>query len=278
MPLPSVSDRIKELPGQALRTMFAGIGQLLLAADKARAQIMGSVDAPAQRPARDAGRPAQGGERPAQEAVSPAVSGTRPAGPARARRPAAARQTPDRGDVRWRSLDKTGNVRLLSDGDGELADAAHPAPAAVAEPAPAPAGAEHTGAEPAVPEAAELTVPEPGQLAEREPATVAEPGPAQLAVPEPAELAEPTPAVVAEPTPAVVAEPEPAEPAHAAAAPEALPVPGYDQLSVASLRARLRVLDTAQLRTLLGYEQAHQNRADVITMFERRIAKLEAGG
>jgi hypothetical protein len=55
-------------------------------------------------------------------------------------------------------------------------------------------------------------------------------------------------------------------------------VAGYDQLSVASLRARLRVLDVAQVQTLLDYEKAHQSRADVVTMFERRIAKLEQGG
>jgi hypothetical protein len=45
---------------------------------------------------------------------------------------------------------------------------------------------------------------------------------------------------------------------------------------VASLRARLRNLDVTQLRELAGYERAHAGRADVITMFERRIAKLEA--
>ena len=39
MPLPQVSDRIKELPGQALRAVFTGVGQLLLAADKVRAQL-----------------------------------------------------------------------------------------------------------------------------------------------------------------------------------------------------------------------------------------------
>lgn len=63
----------------------------------------------------------------------------------------------------------------------------------------------------------------------------------------------------------------------AAAAPEpaGLPVPNYDQLSIASLRARLRALDTAQVRDLLDYERAHAGRANVITMFERRIAKLE---
>jgi hypothetical protein len=52
-------------------------------------------------------------------------------------------------------------------------------------------------------------------------------------------------------------------------------VPNYDELSIASLRARLRALDAAQVRDLLDYERAHASRANVITMFERRIAKLE---
>jgi len=42
------------------------------------------------------------------------------------------------------------------------------------------------------------------------------------------------------------------------------------------LRARLRNLDVTQLRQLIEYESAHADRADVITMFERRIAKLQA--
>ena len=54
------------------------------------------------------------------------------------------------------------------------------------------------------------------------------------------------------------------------------PLPNYDELSIASLRARLRNLDLTQLRQLASYERAHAARADVMTMFERRIAKLEA--
>ena len=54
------------------------------------------------------------------------------------------------------------------------------------------------------------------------------------------------------------------------------PLPNYDELSIASLRARLRNLDVPQLRKLIEYESAHAARADVITMFERRIAKLQA--
>ena len=57
------------------------------------------------------------------------------------------------------------------------------------------------------------------------------------------------------------------------------PFPNYDQLSVASLRARLRGLDLAQVRQALRYEKAHGSRSDVITMYERRIEKLrEMGG
>ena len=99
-------------------------------------------------------------------------------------------------------------------------------------------------------------------------------------------MAEPDNAAVAEPAPAA-AEPVPAEPAPAEPAPADslatppggtdLPVPGYDELSVASLRARLRFLDAAGVRTLLEYEKAHQGRAAVITMFERRINKLDEG-
>lgn len=54
-----------------------------------------------------------------------------------------------------------------------------------------------------------------------------------------------------------------------------LPVPGYDGLSLASLRARLRGLDVGQVRMLADYERGHAARSDVLGMFERRIVKLE---
>ncbi len=56
-----------------------------------------------------------------------------------------------------------------------------------------------------------------------------------------------------------------------------LPVPNYDDLSIASLRARLRNLSAEQLTALVEYEKGHAARPDVITMFERRIAKLAEG-
>ena len=68
-------------------------------------------------------------------------------------------------------------------------------------------------------------------------------------------------------SPEASAAPEPAEAA-------ALPLPNYDELSIASLRARLRNLSADQLTVLIAYEKGHADRADVISMFERRIAKL----
>ena len=39
MPIPQVTDRIKEAPAVVLRAVFAGIGQVLMAVDKIRAQM-----------------------------------------------------------------------------------------------------------------------------------------------------------------------------------------------------------------------------------------------
>lgn len=75
--------------------------------------------------------------------------------------------------------------------------------------------------------------------------------------------------------PEAAAEAPAAEGAVPGAAAAGLPVPNYDELSIASVRARLRALDAAQVRDLLDYERAHASRANMITMFERRIAKLE---
>ena len=77
---------------------------------------------------------------------------------------------------------------------------------------------------------------------------------------------------------AAAREPAAAKPAPSAAAgAPAAPIPGYDDLSVASLRARLRGLDAAGVRALLDYEKANARRDDVITMFERRLSKIENG-
>jgi hypothetical protein len=211
---PQVSDRIKEAPAQALRGVFAGIGQLLLITDKLRNKT------PAQAP------------------------------PARAPQPSAPRPDPDppvpTADevTKARDTDQTGNVRLLTSeeaGSGSTAPAVD-ATATVSEDAAAAGEAAAAGAAAAAGEAAAAE--------QAAPVTDAEPG---------------APVTDAEPgAPVTDAEP-------------GVPLPNYDELPIASLRARLRNLDAAQVKQLAEYERAHAARADVIAMFERRMAKLEAG-
>ncbi|GAB2946304.1 hypothetical protein ACFMQL_09000 [Nonomuraea fastidiosa] len=89
---------------------------------------------------------------------------------------------------------------------------------------------------------------------------------------------------VAAPEPAAATEepakaPEPAaapEPATAAKVDLAEPLPGYSQLTIASLRARMRGKSAEQISAFLEYEKATTARPEVIRMFENRLAKLQA--
>src|SRR5215468_3349430 len=62
MPIPQVTDRIKEAPAVALRAVFAGIGQLLMAVDKIRAQMQeqAASSAPPSQQRPSAGQPPPG--------------------------------------------------------------------------------------------------------------------------------------------------------------------------------------------------------------------------
>ena len=212
-----VSERVKEAPAQALRAVFSGIGQVLLVADRIKSR---------------AAEPERARPAPAERLPQPTA-------------------TTVRDETRWRSLDETGNVRLIPGEDTPKSEAARtiePEPAGAPEPAAA--------AEPAVaPESPDM--PEPTALSES--AVEAE----SAHLPELADAPEQaaTGSAPAQETPAT-----------------SLPVPNYDNLTVPSLRARLRNLDSVQLHTLLDYEKAHAGRTDVLTMFERRIAKLESDG
>lgn len=228
MRLLDATDHIRLAPVRALRAVFSGVGQLLLAADRLREEdarqdqesgqgpqdTLASWDGglspsvrllsptgmpvPSSRGARSApggksglaadGKPQRGGD---------GRTGGRPrrtAQPGRSGRHRNAAEPP-----RFRSLDLTGNVRMLSDQD--VADLA----------------------------AEQLD---------------------QTAFP-PAESQPPAPPSAA------------------------LPIGGYDDLSLPSLRARLRNLGAADLRDLIAHERSHANREDVVAMFERRIVKLE---
>ena len=223
MPLPQVNERIKEVPAQALRAVFAGIGQVLLVADKIRnravEQVSGTTAATtttaATAPPREA-PPTAPAAAPSTAPAEPQAETTQ-AEPQAKTTPAEPQAEPD--GARRRSLDETGNVRLISP-DDEAAE-----PAASAPPTP------------------DITAPG----SDAPPANQAPVAPQAPAAPEATE-------------------------------PGALPLSNYDELTIASLRARLRVLSPSQISILLEYEKVTEGRPAVITMFERRLAKLEQEG
>jgi hypothetical protein len=232
MRVPQVSDRIKEVPAQALRGVFAGIGQVLLITDRLRNKTPANQQVPqARRPERSetaaAASAAASADTAAEASADTAAQAPKAAPTSKAERAAPAEA---------RDFDKTGNVRLLGGtgaGASDVAKITHVE--ASAEAAEAAVTDEAAGS-------AEATAPEAGAAAPEADVEAAE------------------------------ADVEAAEAGVAADA----PLPNYDELSIASLRARLRNLDVAQVRQLAEYERAHAARAEVIAMFERRIAKLEA--
>jgi hypothetical protein len=221
MPIPQVTDRIKEAPAVALRAVFAGVGQLLMAVDKIRTQMQEQATSPA----------------PGQQ------------------RPSAAQ--PPQGQA-----DGASNVTVL------------PERATPAKPGAGPGGAK-AGAATKPGAAAKPSVgTKQGAAAKPAAGTKKSAAGSKSAAPKTKPSAPAKPAGV----PATAREPAVAKPAPAAAtvAPAA-PIPGYDDLSVASLRARLRGLDAADVQALLDYEKVNARRDDVITMFERRLSKIENG-
>jgi hypothetical protein len=53
-------------------------------------------------------------------------------------------------------------------------------------------------------------------------------------------------------------------------------MPGYDELTLAQLRAKLRTLSVEQLGGLLEHEQRHENRAAFVTMLGNRITTVRS--
>lgn len=220
MRVPQVNERVKEAPAQALRAMFAGIGQLLSATDKLRgklAQAPATTETAAKAPEKAPETAAANGAAAAPEAAVTTETVT-------AETPAPETTAPE-----------------------TTAEAAAPAAPEPEAPTPdlTPAGGGHV----------KLISPEP-VVEEAPPVTAAEPAVAEAVPAEPGTVAEPA---VAEVTPAAE-----------------LPLANYDSLTIASLRARMRNLSVAQLGQLIAYEKAHAARADVLAMFERRVAKLES--
>jgi hypothetical protein len=194
MGIPQVPEQVRRAPTLALRAVFAGIGRILMSADRP-----------------EAGSTQEAGSAAAEGAVAGRTAAESAAGSGLDQRQRAPRwhqgpgaRAPAQPNSRWRSLDQTGNVRLLSASDDDDGDSP-------------PAGNVDAG-------------------------------------------------------------PMAAGPVPAAASMPVLPLAGYDSLSLASIRARLRGLDVSQLKVLLDYEATNAERPEVLGMFERRIEKLESGG
>ncbi|MBV9380708.1 MAG: hypothetical protein JOY82_01705 [Streptosporangiaceae bacterium] len=253
MRVPQVNERVKEAPAHALRAMFAGIGQLLLITDRLRNRSSGAEQA----------------EAPADEAT-PAEAAT-PAGtaaPAEAGGPAEAAPA---------------EAREEAPGGSTATAPVAPEPAVTADAAPAPAA---TATEPAAKRSAPVKPAEPAKPAKpARSARAARPAAKETAPPSgnvrllsPQEQqAQAAAAAASAAVPAAETTPGAEAPSGPGTTPAAgPPLPNYDELTIASLRARLRNLTVAQVRELAEYEKTHADRAEVIQMFERRITKLES--
>ncbi len=229
-------------PVRALRAVFSGVGQLLMAADRFREED--KLRAQAETGTHDDDDRSRPLDEPSQPRLlkitgnaEPTTAGTTTAGTTG--KGTAKRVTRKPGSApaheRFRSLDSTGNVRVLSEQD--KADLAED---------------ELNRHQPVSPTTSftEATTP-PGHEA-----------PDYQAPEEPDQEES-----------GVLSRAEPVSPA---ADQVALPIAEYDGLSIASLRARLRGLDPVQLRLLADYEADHANRPDVTSMFEKRIIKLKS--
>ncbi len=111
MGIPQVPEQVRRAPTLALRAVFAGIGRILMSADRPEALVA---------------TPESGSDTETPESGSD-TDLDHPHRPAQRQQPAAGRP-PAQSSSRWRSLDQTGNVRLLSAADQDD-DRLPPAPA-----------------------------------------------------------------------------------------------------------------------------------------------------
>lgn len=270
----TVNEQVRDLPLHAIRLAMFGVGRALLLTDRVTrdykdlretgvAPVLGRLREDAQHTAaKVVGQVVRlrGGE-DAEPAGSTAFADSFDDAPAERPKPRV-------------------NSSLAAGDDGEIAIGK---PTAAAAPTPAPATpTAKTTAKPTAKTAAKTVEPE---ISVGKP--VATPAPS----PEPATKATPKPAP--RPTPAPSPDAGAKSAPKAADAPSAkatkadsadkitsdsLPVPNYDGLTLASVRARLRALSAAQVTRLRKYEETHAARPEFLKMFDNRIAKLAEQG
>ncbi|MFC4587358.1 hypothetical protein ACFO8L_14790 [Sphaerisporangium corydalis] len=248
-----LKEKAKDLPLSVLQSALTGVGQALMLSDRIRTGIKRLLndddkDAPE---TRDAARPE----------AAPAVAEEPEPRPARREPVIFAPRPAKSGDSLNGATPKAETA--VSAPAAAPAPSMRPAPAATPDaPAPTPAAA---GPAPS-PEAA--ATPDVTEATPAAKAGAAKPTAAKPAAPKAASAAKP----------AAARKPRaPRAPAKAAAAP-AEPLPGYADLTMASLRARLRGRSADQIRELIAYEKATSARDDILQMYAKRLAKLEAEG
>ena len=280
MRVPQVSERVKELPAQALRGVFAGIGQVLLLTDKLmNKKPPGQQASQARRPEHKETAAEAPKAAPATETVLETVAEAAKATPAM-KTAGAAPVAKTAGAAPAAKTAKAAPAAKTA-GAAPVAKTAKAAP--VAKTAKAAPAAKTAGAAPVAKTAKAAPVAKTAKAAPAAKAPEArdldKTGNVRLLDGAGAGAGGATKAAEVPVTAEAQMTFELEEAAETPVAEEADgPLPNYDELSVASLRARLRNLDAAQVKRMAEYERAHAARADVVTMFERRIAKLEAGG
>jgi hypothetical protein len=289
-----VRDTVSELPIQAARFAVMGVGRALLLTDRVRKDyrearqsglgpvlgrlkddaenITGMVVGKVSGNGKTAEEPERrtSGESEISVGKPRRAAASRPAAPARPATSPPARPKPTSGKP------TTGKPTTGKPTTGRQAAGK---PAAAEGAGPKPATSRPATAKPATPKpAAQKPATKPAAKPAAKPAT-ATPTTAKA---KPAESKPATaPKADAKPKTATAEQPSTAKPAAkpktAESKPPAgkdLPLAAYDGATLASVRARLRSLDTRQVTELRDYERAHAARADFLRMYENRIAKL----
>ncbi|MEO3793555.1 hypothetical protein ABGB14_25365 [Nonomuraea sp. B10E15] len=297
-----LKEKAKDLPLLVAQTALSAAGQAMLLVDRVKNSVRGSGEKEEQdsRPAVDqlAAPAAEDEEKPARKEpviFAPRPGAAEPNGTGKSRPDpvifAPAGKTEPATAEPAEPAEPTGKAAETKPAEAKAAEAklaeAKPAEAKLAEAKPAEAKAPEVkpaeartaqaAAAPATPEAAEPAV-------EDKPAVTEEPAVAErAAAAKPAAKPKATqakPKAARKPAARKSAAKEPAaapEPVTAPVTDLAEPLPGYAELTVASLRARMRGKTAEQISAFLAYERATTARAEVIRMFENRLAKLQAG-
>ncbi|WP_155347087.1 hypothetical protein [Acrocarpospora pleiomorpha] len=248
-----IMEKAKDLPMAVLQTALSGVGHALLIGDRVRSTIR-RLGAPEEKPGKS---PTSEAEKPARR--EPVIFAPRPTAPA-----ADLNQEPEPAPKPAAEPQPTAEPKL----DSVPKPKAEPKPAA--EPLP--------NVEPKL-----NSTPKP----KAEPEPKAEPKPKAAPRPSAEPKLDSAPKPVAEPKPNAeldsaskpVAEPQAdtavVTPAKKAAPAE--PIPGYADLTIASLRARMRGKSALEIQQLIAYEEATSARPEVTTMYRNRLTKLESG-